>query len=1522
VGRVEPLLSTFGEISPEGQHAMPSTDGDQPPPRPEFALLAGHAGKDACGLGLIADLQGRRGRRVLDMALLALDRLAHRGAVGADGKTGDGTGVMTEIPWRLLREYFPSLPDPSSRSLALGAFFLPLDRTTAKPAFLVIEGELRRSALELLHWRRVPVRSRVLGALGRAGLPAIYQAIVAAPRLLAGDELERRLYVARRRIEKLARSRGLELTCVSLSGSTTVYKGMVPRTALADFYPDLRHPLFETRAALFHQRFSTNTSPSWRLAQPFRLLAHNGEINTLRGNAYWMRARESELSCPELGADLPEILPLLDESASDSAMLDQAFELLLRAGRSAEHALAMMIPEAPAAQHGEQRRAFFDFHATLMEPWDGPAAVVFFDRDRVGATLDRNGLRPQRFWRSSDGFLILGSETGIAELLPGDRVVERGRLGPGEQLVVELDSGRLWRDLELKSGLALLRPWQRWLADDVAELDALPEPPPAAGAWPAAAELPLLQKAFGFSVELVERILEPMLRDAKPPVGSMGNDAPTAVLSRQPQLPYSYFKQRFAQVTNPPIDPLRERGAFSLDTYAGGWGNLLAERPPARLLRLPSPLLGPADFARLVHGGGPPGLPVATLAALFPAAAGPAGLEPALAALAAAAERAAAAGASLLVLSDRGADATLAPLPMLLAVGAVHQHLLRRGLRMKVSLVCDTGECREDHHIACLLGFGATLVHPWLALATVAARAEALGLPAAPAQEKYLEALEAGLLKVLSRLGVCPLASYHGAQLFEILGLGPEVVERCFAGCRSPLGGVGFRHLASSVLAWHREAFSPADDPGLRDRGFFRFRRGGERHAYSPPVFKALHRAVRGGGQEDWDEFRRQAEAEEPLHLRDLLSFVPAAAPLPLDAVEPAEELCRSFVGAAMSHGALSREAHQTLAIAFNRLGARSNSGEGGEDPRRFAPFGGEKPEGWQAAFVPLPGDSARSKIKQVASGRFGVTAAYLADAEELEIKIAQGSKPGEGGQIPGNKVTAEIAALRRAVPGRPLISPPPHHDIYSIEDLAQLIYDLSRINPRARIGVKLVALGGVGTVAVGVAKAGADYIHVAGDDGGTGASPLSSIKHVGLPWELGLAETHQALSRAGLRGRVRLRVDGGLKTGRDVVAAALLGADELGFGTAPLIALGCVMARQCHLDTCPVGIATQQPELRRRFPGQPEQAIAFLLFVAEEARRLLAELGLASLAAAVGRTDLLAPREELCRERGLDLSPLLAAAGRLPAAPPPVERPGVEDELLRQMASSGVRRATFTAVLGNRDRTFGARLSAALLAGEIGPGPFVLEATGVAGQGFGAFLAAGLELRLSGEAQDHVAKGLSGGRVILRPAEKEGAAAVLAGTVLAGNALLYGATGGELYVAGKVGERFAVRNSGALAVVEGCGDHGCEYMTAGAVLVLGPVGQNFGAGMTGGKAWVLAAEGDLEARCSPEVAALPLRGEDLDEVGALLRGHAGRTGSAAAWSLLAAWPQKAGKLRRIVPRCENEEARNNIGEIPSATPL
>ena len=1492
---------------------MPSSSGDDPaqggPQRPNLlpSLIDESPPKDACGIGLIADLPGRRGRQVLDLALEALARLAHRGALGADGQTGDGTGILTEIPWRLLREEFPALPAPADRSLALGTFFLPRSRAATKPGIQLIEGELRRSSLELLHWRRVPVEPRLLGPIGLEGLPAIYQAIVAAPASLVGAELERRLYLARRRIEKVAAARDFALAVVSLSASTTVYKGMVPRRRLADVFPDLRHPLYETRAALFHQRFSTNTTPAWRLAQPFRLLAHNGEINTLRGNAYWMRARENELESAVLGADLPELLPILDESASDSAMLDQAFELLVRAGRSPEHALAMMLPEAPIATTGEDRRAFFDYHATLLEPWDGPAAVVFFADAIVGATLDRNGLRPLRFWRTRDGLLILGSETGLADL-SGDKIVERGRLGPGEQIVADLDSGRLWRDNEIKTRLAARRPWRAWLAEDVVELGSAPVAQPPAPETTDPAELARLQKAFGYSVELVERILDPMLRDGKPPIGSMGNDAPMAVLSDQPQLPYSYFKQRFAQVTNPPLDALRERGAFSLDTYAGGWGNLLAERPPTRLLRLPGPLLTDATFARLIRGE-ETGLAVERLAARFPVAAGPAGLEPALLYLATEAEAAARRGAGLLVLSDRDIDAAHAPLPMLLAVGAVHQHLLRQGLRMKVSLVCETGEPREDHHVACLLGFGATLVYPWLASQTVAQRAAALGVAPEKALASYYEALENGLLKVLSRLGVCPLASYHGAQLFEILGLGPDVVDRCFTGSRSPIGGVAFEHLAASPLRWHAEAFGTPDaNAGLADRGYFRFRKGGERHAYSPTVFKALHRAVRGGDGEAWGEFRQEVDRIEPLHLRDLLRFRRAAAPRELAEVEPAAELCRRFVGAAMSHGALSREAHETMAIAFNRLGARSNSGEGGEDPRRSLPFEGGPPPGWLAPFVPRPGDSARSRIKQVASGRFGVTASYLADADELEIKIAQGSKPGEGGQIPGNKVTAEIAALRRAVPGRPLISPPPHHDIYSIEDLAQLIHDLRRINPRARIGVKLVALGGIGTIACGVAKAGADYIHISGDDGGTGASPLASIKHVGLPWELGLAETHQTLCRAGLRDRVHLRSDGGLKTGRDVVVAALLGADEFGFGTAPLIALGCVMARQCHLDTCPVGIATQKPELRRRFPGQPEQAMAFLLFVAEEARRLLADLGLASLAEAIGRVDLLEEREDLCQDRGLQLAPLLTAVARQPAAPPRAEKKDTESLLLRRLQDNAGRESLLSATITTADRTFGARLSAALLAGKLLPGPHLIELTGCAGQSFGAFLAAGFELRLQGEAQDHVGKGLSGGTLVLRPAGHRAPS-----EVIAGNTLLYGATAGELYAAGRVGERFAVRNSGARAVVEGCGDHGCEYMTAGAVLVLGPVGSNFGAGMTGGKAWALDPHGELESRCNSESVVVETIGrEELDEIASLLRRHAQKTGSAKAWALLAAWPGQAGQLRRIRPRCE-EETREPI---------
>ena len=1531
-----------------------------------------HRERDACGIGFIAHLEGRRQRRVLDLALTALANLSHRGACGADAETSDGTGLLTQIPWRLLRRdkaLSRRLAGRRDEDLALGCCFLPHeDDLRHRVSRDLVDRVCHTSGLEVLGWRRVPVRPEVLGPSGRATLPAIWQFVVVRPAEVAvGDAFERRLYLARRRIEKAfdldpetfgatsAEAGPPEPTIVSLSCRTTVYKSMALASRLRQFYPDLGASDFETAVALFHQRFSTNTTPSWRLAQPFRMLAHNGEINTIQGNANWMRAREPDLASPLWGDAMEELLPVLDPRGSDSAMLDQMLELLTLSGRDPLHALAMLLPEAKRRGGGRdsELQAFYDYHATLVEPWDGPAAVVVSDGRLAAAALDRNGLRPQRFWRTADGLVILGSEAGMAPV-PDEQVVERGRLGPGQMLAVDMEHGCLLRNDEIKRSLARRRAYRRWLDDHLVvppEAPLLLPPRNGAHHRPDDRLVPELepeqleqnQRVFGYSREALERIVDEMARHGKPPVGSMGNDAPLAVLSEKPQLLYSYFKQRFAQVTNPPVDPIRERLVFDLDTFVGGWRNLLGEDPAAcHLLRFRWPILTSPELAWLRQLDDTDFYCV-ELATRWPVVEGVEGLRHAVESLTRRAEEAADAGASLLLLSDRGIDADHAPIPMLLATAAVHQHLVRTQKRMRVSIVCDTGEPREDHHFACLIAYGATLVHPYLVYETLVERSTELSLEPSVAVGNYLRALEQGLLKILSRLGVAPMASYHGAQLFEALGLDRDLVERHFTGTPSRVDGVGLKVLAADALAFHHEAFGPAAEGALVDRGFFRYRKGGEHHDLNPLVFKSLHKAVREESAEAFEEYSRAVDEGKPSRLRDLLAWRRADEPLALDEVEPAATIVERFATAAMSLGALSREAHEVLAVGMNRLGARSNSGEGGEDPRRFEPYGdteaagGDYLGGWQ----PGAGDWGRSAIKQIASGRFGVTPHYLVSARELEIKMAQGSKPGEGGQIPAHKVTAEIARLRRSVPGIPLVSPPPHHDIYSIEDLAQLIHDLRAVHPAARIGVKLVSLAGVGTIAAGVVKAGADYVLISGDDGGTGASPLSSIKHAGMPWELGLAEAQQVLVRQGLRERVALRVDGGLKTGRDVVLAALLGGEEFAFGTAPLVAIGCVMARRCHLDTCPVGIATQRPGLRAKFPGTPEHVVSFMLFVAEQVRHILARMGFRRLDEIIGRLDLLEAREDRSPVRGLDLARLLTdpdPTGERPRrrlwsnnASGHLDTSEAVESLGQQMARDGIaaleRDEDFTLLrfpVSNRDRSLGTRLSGEVVrrtqGAGLAEGRLKIELEGAAGQSLGAFLCAGLELRLWGEAQDGVGKGMAGGRIVLRPQHTVGP-----GQTIAGNTLLYGATGGELFAAGQVGERFCVRNSGARAVVEGCGDHGCEYMTAGVAVVLGATGENFGAGMSGGRAYLLDPEGEARDRLADESLELAAVTEpsELAELHDLVACHAERTGSPLAQRLLADWSAAMRDFVRVeakgtivVPPDEMPEAKIKAGRV------
>ena len=1409
--------------------------------------------RDACGIGLVADVHGRASRELLDRALAGLAAVGHRGAWAADGVSGDGAGLLLPLT--------PALTGAPGAGLAM--VFLREDWLRA-----IVEDACRAEGLEPAGWRDVPVRAAALGTSATASMPRIEQLLLAP---CPHGDAELRAYRARRRAERV---QGVYVA--SLSFRTVTYKGLCAASQLAAFYPDLQDAELAVQFAIFHQRFSTNTEPSWERAQPFRMLCHNGEINTIEGNVAWMEARERAAGVDE------ELAPALDVDGSDSALLDNALELLVRSGRDVREAVSMLVP--PAWQNDprleQEVRDYHRYGAMLLEPWDGPAALVFTDGRISGAALDRNGLRPLRVAVTADGLVACASEAGAVPL-PEGVTVRRGRLGPGQLLAVDPDRG-LQLDAELKRDLAARRPYAAWVNESIERRSAgEPEPAPQS-------DLAARQVLHGYTREELNVMLRPIAQSGNDPVYSMGDDAAIAPLAGRARPLASYFRQRFAQVTNPAIDHLRERTVMSVATLLGRRAPLSAAGPVPRLLVLPGFLLYPDGLAALD--------PV-TLDGTFT---GARGLDSAVERLVAEAEAAVRNGAELVCISDASAGGGRAAVPSLLAVAAVHSRLVEAGLRTACSLLVESDEARDTHMIATLLGYGADAICPRLALETVAnlaANDKVGGDRPSPeeAQRRLVAALEDGVLKVMSKMGISDVASYRGARLFDAVGLERRLCRRFFAGTPSAIGGVGLARLEQDAL--ERLAASREAKPGLENPGFYKFRKGGEPHATTPEVVEALQEslsaahalraAVKHGRSDLYDRFAALVNERAPLEPRDLLELVPAAPAAPLEDVEPAESIVRRFSGGAMSHGALSAEAHETIAIALNRLGARSNSGEGGENPDRYR-------------------TERNSRIKQVASGRFGVTAEYAAFADDLQIKIAQGSKPGEGGQIPAHKVTEEIARLRNTQPGVSLISPPPHHDIYSIEDLAQLIFDLRQVNPSVDVSVKLVSVSGVGLVAAGVAKAHADVIHVAGADGGTGASPLPSIKHAGAPWELGLAEAQQALVANGLRGRVRLRVDGGFKTGRDVVVAALLGADEYSFGTALLLAEGCLYVRSCHLDTCPVGITSQRPELRAKYAGTPEMVQAYLLFVAEEVRRLLASLGLRTLDEAVGRVECLRQRKiGDSSADALDLSPLVGRAGEGNSryVGEAMERPS--DRLGSLLAAHGrvvigeTRLVEPGYAITNADRTVGARLGGeiARATGSGAPnGRVRARFEGSAGQSFGAFLTAGVELALVGEANDYVGKAMSGGRILIAPPPGDAG-----DPCLLGNTVLYGATGGELYCAGSAGERFAVRNSGATAVVEGVGDHACEYMTRGTVVVLGPHGRNLGAGMTGGACFLL----DPEQRLVNDelVALVPLAAEDEEQLLRLLDRHRRATGSVRAAALLADPEAALARFRRVVPR-------------------
>jgi glutamate synthase (NADPH/NADH) large chain len=1441
------------------------------------------------------------------MGIEILRRLAHRGAAGCDPCSSDGAGILIHVPHaryeRTLAHQGIELPLAGDYGVA--QCFLSRDRASCAAEMRTLEDAVRHHNQKVIGWRDVPIDPRVLGPVARESMPIMKQLFVG--RMCPSNIFERTLFMIRKRATRRASDARLQgMYLASLSSKTVVYKGLSLPERLADFYLDLREEETRSRLALVHSRFSTNTFPTWERAHPYRRIAHNGEINTLRGNQTWMRARESLLASEAFGEHLDDFKPIIRPSGSDSASLDNVVDFLVAGGRSLPHVMMMLVPEAWESQDEmpPERRAFYEYHASLVEPWDGPAALLFTDGQYIGATLDRNGLRPMKYVRTASGYVVAASELGVLDF-DADDIIEKGRLQPGKMLLVDFARGRVVEDDEIKREIAIQRPYAEWLEGNKLDVGALgtPKAPPAALRVD---ERRRRMRAAGYSREDVRVLLAPMASTGEEPTGSMGTDAPLAVLSDRPQVLFRYFKQQFAQVTNPPIDPIREKLVMTLGSCVGGEGNLLTETPAqCRLLELEQPILTNEDLGKIV-GGALADFPVRVLPMLFEATSEDA-LEPALVALCQAAEQAVDDGVSILVLSDRGVDRDHAAIPSMLATSAVHHTLARTGRRMRVGLVVETAEPREVADVALLIGYGAGAVNPYLAFEAIDALA--IDTPRAERPEHYVHALGKGLLKVMSKMGISCLSSYQGAQIFEAIGIGADTIARWFPGTASRIGGIGLTEIAHESLLRHRAGFEgdvggESDEDALDVGGVYAWRVGGERHLWSPKTVASLQKAVRLEDATSYAEYSRliNDQGDTPFTLRGCLDFVPPEQPVPLDEVEPAAKIVRRFATGAMSFGSISKEAHENLAIAMNRIGGKSNSGEGGEDEARFLPLAN--------------GDLKRSAIKQVASARFGVTTYYLVNADELQIKIAQGAKPGEGGQLPGHKVDDAIARVRHSVPGVTLISPPPHHDIYSIEDLAQLIFDLKSVNDRARVSVKLVSETGVGTIAAGVAKAHADAIHIAGHDGGTGASPLSSIQHAGTPWELGLAETHQVLVLNRLRDRVRLQVDGQLKTGRDVAFAALLGADEFGFATAPLVASGCIMMRKCHLNTCPVGVATQDPVLRARFSGTPEHVINFLFFVAEELRAIMARLGFRTVDEMVGRVDRVRMRAlGHPKARLLDFGAVLGAAAPdaamgadaaiLPPANSCAERSSTDEALLEGARLSVKYGAptTMQITLTNADRAFGAKLAGEIArrygADGLQDGTIVIEATGTAGQSFGAFATRGMLLTLEGDANDYVGKGLSGGVLAIRPPARSRFKAHE--NVIVGNTCLYGATSGKAFFAGRAGERFAVRNSGVAAVVEGVGDHGCEYMTGGTVLVLGPTGRNFAAGMSGGIAYVLDDDRALAKRVSKAMVDLePLSAEDETIVRAMIEEHVAHTRSARGKSILASWGKR--RFVKIMP--------------------
>lgn len=1474
--------------------------------------------KDACGMGFVANIKGRKSHQIVRQALTLLENMEHRGGQGSEPNSGDGAGIMLQIPHAFFARELGKLglELPEEGAYAVGMLFLPQDEELRAAHESQLEAIVREEGQTLIGWRDVPTDDTTLGRTAKEAKPFVRQVFIGRSAELAEElAFERKLYVIRKRAEQAIRYSGApggdSFYIASLSSKKIVYKGMLTTEQVRAFYTDLSDESVVTAIALVHSRFSTNTFPSWERAHPYRYLIHNGEINTLRGNVNWMHARQTLFASEVFGEDLKKVLPVINPDGSDTAMFDNTLEFLYLAGRSLPHAAMMMVPE-PWANHesmSEEKKAFYEYHSTLMEPWDGPAAMAFTDGTQIGAMLDRNGLRPARYYVTKDDHIILGSEAGAVDI-PPENILYKDRLRPGRMLLVDTKEGRIVSDEELKAQIVSEHPYREWLDEHLIGLDELPDAP----------ELPepnhetvrQRQLAFGYTFEDLRKVLEPMAGSGVEPIGSMGYDAPLAVLSERPQRLYNYFKQLFAQVTNPPIDAIREELVTSTGTTIGPERNLLQPEPEScRHIKLATPILSNEEFAKLRHVRRP-GFKAITLPIFFAAADGEEGLRFALNQMCEAADRVIAKGHNLIILSDRGVDKDNAAIPALLAVSALHHHLIRQGTRTKVSLLLESGEPREVHHFALLLGYGASAINPYLAFETLddmIREGMLRGVSHEKAVKNYIKAATKGVVKILSKMGISTIQSYRGAQIFEAVGLSQELIDKYFTWTPSRIGGIGLDVIAEETLKHHYRAFAEQDgkDMELDSGGEYQWRNDGEDHLFTPQTIHTLQMAARANDYKLYKKFSALVQGEDKKHLtlRSLLTFKKGRQPVPIEEVEPVESIVKRFKTGAMSFGSISKEAHESLAIAMNRLGGKSNTGEGGEDPARFVPDEN--------------GDSRRSAIKQVASGRFGVTSNYLVNADEIQIKMAQGAKPGEGGQLPGRKVYPWVAEVRGSTPGVGLISPPPHHDIYSIEDLAELIHDLKNANPKARINVKLVSEVGVGTIAAGVAKGRADVIVISGYDGGTGASPMASIRHAGLPWELGLAETHQTLMLNNLRDRVVLETDGKMMTGRDVAIAALLGAEEYGFSTAPLIVLGCVMMRVCQLDTCPVGVATQNPELRKKFMGDPAHVVNYMRFIAQELREVMAELGFRTLNEMIGRVDLLETKQLIdhYKAKGLDLSPIL----HVPDVPADAPRRSVREQnhgleqsldmeklltLARKALENG-ERVEATLPITNVNRVVGTILGSEVTrrygAKGLPEDTIRFHFVGTAGQSFGAFLPSGITLSVEGDTNDYIGKGLSGGKLIVAPSPKATFAAEE--NVIIGNTAFYGATSGEAYIRGIAGERFAVRNSGAKVVVEGVGDHGCEYMTGGRVVILGRTGRNFAAGMSGGIAYVLDEAGDFYRRCNIEMVLLErLEDErDIQELRQMIERHVSYTGSVPGMRVLDNWDVALRQFVKVIPK-------------------